>query len=203
MYEDMNALYSGAMTKYMSTEILGKVAPEKIPDIQNIAPDAEIGYTLEVDLEVTMHLHDFFADYPLTPEKQIVPENWLSLYNKRLVKDKEVRNGKYVSEEKLVQTLFSKKNYVIHYRTLQTYMKLVMKVTKIHGGLKFWQSLWMKDYIEENICKRKIVKANKDEFGVMYYKLKNNTVLGKQIENVYKHMRVKLLQIEENKKSGV
>ncbi|CAI2190078.1 7353_t:CDS:2 [Funneliformis geosporum] len=80
----------------MSTEILGKVAPEKIPDIQNIAPDAEIGYTLEVDLEVTMHLHDFFADYPLTPEKQIVPENWLSLYNKRLVKDKEVRNGKYV-----------------------------------------------------------------------------------------------------------
>src|SRR3990170_4080140 len=106
MDEDMNALYSGAMTQYMPTEILGKVAPEKIPDIQSIAPDAEIGYTLEVDLEAPVHLHDFFTDYPLVPEKQIVPENWLSLYNERLVKDKEVGNGKYVSGEKLVQTLF-------------------------------------------------------------------------------------------------
>ena len=91
MYEDMNALYSGAMTQYMPTEILDKVALEKIPDIQSIVPDAEIGYTLEVDLEVPVHLHDFFADYPLAPEKQIVPEDWLSLYNERLVNDKEVR----------------------------------------------------------------------------------------------------------------
>jgi hypothetical protein len=113
MYEDMNALYSGAMTQYMPTEILGKVALEKIPDIQNIAPDAEIGYTLEVDLEVPMHLHDFFADYPLASEKKIVPEDWLSLYNERLVNDKEVRGGKYMSGEKLVQTLFTKKNYVV------------------------------------------------------------------------------------------
>ncbi|CAI2186383.1 19273_t:CDS:2 [Funneliformis geosporum] len=74
------------MTQYMPTEILGKVVSEKIPDIQSIASDAEIGYILEVDLEVPMHLHDFFADYPLAPEKQIVSENWLSLYNERLIK---------------------------------------------------------------------------------------------------------------------
>ncbi|GBB92687.1 hypothetical protein RclHR1_20410002 [Rhizophagus clarus] len=75
LYEDMNALYS----------------------------NAEIGYTFEVDLEVPVHLHDFFADYLLTPEKQVVPENWLSLYNKKLVYDKEVRGDKYTSGEKLVQ----------------------------------------------------------------------------------------------------
>ncbi|PKC56999.1 hypothetical protein RhiirA1_473169 [Rhizophagus irregularis] len=63
-------------------------------------------------------------------------------------------------------------------------MKLGMKVTKIHDGLKFWQSPWMKEYIEENIRKRKIAKATGDEFGVMYYKLKNNAVFGKQMENV-------------------
>ena len=40
----MNALYSGAMTQYMPTEILGKVNPEEVPDIQSITPDAEIGY---------------------------------------------------------------------------------------------------------------------------------------------------------------
>ncbi|CAI2194874.1 13475_t:CDS:1, partial [Funneliformis geosporum] len=73
----------------MPTEILGKVSSEEIPNIQSITPDAKIGYMLEVDLEAPVHLHDFFADYSLTPEKQIVPENWLSLYNKRLVNDKE------------------------------------------------------------------------------------------------------------------
>src|SRR3990170_1872962 len=40
----------------------------------------------------------------------------------------------------------------------------------------------MKKYIEENICKCKIVKANGDEFGVIYYKVKNNAIFGKQIE---------------------
>ena len=69
MYEDMNALYSDAMTQL-----------EEVPD-KSIAPDAEIGYTLEVDLEALVHLHDYFADYPLMPEKQIVLEDWLSLYN--------------------------------------------------------------------------------------------------------------------------
>src|SRR5688572_2465745 len=58
----------------------------------------------------------------------------------------------------------------------------------------------MKDYIEENICKRKIAKVNRDEFEIMYYKLKNNAVFGKQIENIRKHMRVELLRTEEDKK---
>ncbi|CAG8754662.1 2294_t:CDS:2, partial [Cetraspora pellucida] len=178
MYEDMNALYSGAMTQYMPTEILEKVGPEDIPDIQSIAPDADIGYMLEIDLEAPIHLHDFFADYPLAPEKQIVPENWISPYNEKLVKDKDVGGGKYIVGEKLLQTL----------------------VTKIHSTLKFRQSSWMKDYIEENICKRKIAKTNKDNFGIMYYKLKNNAVFGKQMENVCKHMRVELLQPDQDKK---
>ncbi|CAJ0924946.1 14383_t:CDS:2 [Entrophospora sp. SA101] len=58
----------------------------------------------------------------------------------------------------------------------------------------------MKPYIEENIRKRKIAKASGDEFGVMYYKLKNNAVFGKQMENVRKHMRVELLKPDEDKK---
>ena len=63
-----------------------------------------------------------------------------------------------------------------------------MKVTKIHGALKFQQSPWMKDYIEKNIRKHKIAKANGNEFGVMYYKLKNNAVFGKHMATLCKHM---------------
>jgi hypothetical protein len=105
-----------------------------------------------------------------------------------------------MSREKLVQTLFTKKNYVVHYRALQTYMKFGMKVTKIYSALKFRQSPWMKKYIEKNIHKRKIAKANGNEFGIMYYKLKNNAVFGKQIKNIHKHMKIELLWTEEDKK---
>ncbi|CAG8838979.1 34711_t:CDS:2, partial [Gigaspora margarita] len=171
-----------------------------LPNIQSIAPDAEIGYMPKVDLEVPIHLQDFFADYSLAPKKQIVPKNWLSLYNERLVHNKEVGGGKYTLGEKLLQTLLPKKNYIVHYQALQTYMKFGMKVTKIHGSLKFKQSPWMKDYIEENIRKRKIAKANKEEFEVMYYKLKNNAVFGKQMKNVRKHIRVELLHSNQDKK---
>jgi len=58
----------------------------------------------------------------------------------------------------------------------------------------------MKEYIEENIHKRKIAKANGNEFRIMYCKLKNNAVFGKQMKNVHKHMRVKLFRTEEDKK---
>ncbi|CAJ0634281.1 10391_t:CDS:2 [Entrophospora sp. SA101] len=179
MYEDMNALYSGAMIQYLPTEILGKVAPEEIPNILEIPIDAEEGYLLEVDMEVPLNLHDLFNDYPLAPEKGVVPKNWLSPYNEDLVNDSEIGGGKYVLGEKLLQTLLPKKNYVVHYRALQLYISL---------GIK------------ENIRKRKIAKASGDEFGVMYYKLKNNAVFGKQMENVRKHMRVELLKPEEDKK---
>ncbi|CAG8507396.1 10770_t:CDS:2 [Funneliformis mosseae] len=77
------------LTVENSIQILGKISPEEVPDIQSISPNAEIGYILEVDLEAPVHLYDFFADYPLVSKKQIVSENWLSLYNERLVKDKE------------------------------------------------------------------------------------------------------------------
>src|SRR6266540_4658852 len=79
-------------------------------------------------------------------------------------------------------------------------MKFGIKVTKIHSALKFKQSPWMKEYIKENIRKHKIAKANGDEFRVIYYKLKNNAIFGKQMENVRKHMKVELLQIDEDKK---
>ncbi|CAG8474919.1 5080_t:CDS:2 [Racocetra persica] len=63
--------------------------------------DAKIGYILEVDLKAPVHLHDYFADYFLAPEKQIVPENWLSLYNEILLPSSpdiyEVQNEGYKS----------------------------------------------------------------------------------------------------------
>ncbi|CAI2176101.1 1041_t:CDS:1 [Funneliformis geosporum] len=103
-----------------------------------------------------------------------MPENWLSLYNEILVCDKAVGSEKYLFKEKLVHALFTMKNYVMHYHTFQTFG---LKITKIHDTLKFRQSPWMKEYIEENIRKRNNAKANGNEFRVIY-RLKNNAVDG-------------------------
>ncbi|CAB4386779.1 unnamed protein product [Rhizophagus irregularis] len=66
MYEDMNALYSGTMTQYMPTEILGKVDPEEVPDIQSIVPDADIG-TGRTDVIVTKFAWNFSGKLRIIP----------------------------------------------------------------------------------------------------------------------------------------
>ena len=57
--------------------------------------------------------------------------------------------------KKLIPNLSNKTNYVLHYRNLQMYLSLGMKLRKIHRILKFKQSNWMKTYVDFNIEKRK------------------------------------------------
>ena len=56
--------------------------------------------------------------------------------------------------KKLIPSLGSKTNDVVHYRNLQLYLSLKMKLTKIHRLLKFKQSHWMRKYIGFNDEKR-------------------------------------------------
>ena len=52
--------------------------------------------------------------------------------------------------KKLIPNLGDKTNYVVHYKNLQLYLSLGMKLTKMHKVLKFKHSDWMKKYIDFN-----------------------------------------------------
>ena len=90
----------------------------------------------------------------------------------------------------LIPNLGNKTNYVVHYRNLQLYLSLGMKLTKIHGVLEFKQSDWMKKYIDFNTEKR--MNAVND-FQKDFFKLIINSVYGKAMENLRKRIIARLV----------
>ena len=96
---------------------------------------------------------------------------------------------------KLIPNLSNKTNCVVHYRNLQLYLSLGMKLTKIHRLLKFKQSDQMKKYIDFNTEKR-INAANEFEEG--FFKLKIISVYGKIMENLRKRINARVLNNAED-----
>ena len=191
MYLDANNLYGWAMSQYLPTGGF-KWLSEKEVNLSKFDDEFEKGLILEVDLEYPKELHDLHNDYPLAAEKIKVTENMLSPFCKKIAEKFGVKIGLV---EKLVPTLFNKERYVLHYRNLQLYLSLGLKLTKIHRALEFDQSPWLKTYIDFNTQKR--AKA-KNSFEKDFFKLMNNSVFGKTMENLRKRQDIKLVTDEED-----
>ena len=160
IYLDANNLYGWAMSKKLPTHGFKWMEQTQLINWENIP------CILEVDLEYPHNLHDLHNDYPLAPEHVEM-------------------NG----VEKLIPNLNDKKKYVVHYEALKLYVKYGLRITKIHRGITFRESAWLKGYIDLNTQLR---KKSKNNFESNFFKLMNNSVFGKTIENVRKYTDIKL-----------
>ena len=188
MYLDANNLYGWAMSQYLPTggfKWMTKKRIDKI-DLAKYKKDSEKGLILEVDLEYPKELHDLHNDYPLAAEKLKVSDDMLSEYCKKIASKFNISAG-------LVHKLIPTK-YVLHYRNLQLYIELGLKVSKIHRVLEFDQSPWFKQYIDFNTKKRMNAK---NAFEKDFFKLMNNSVFGKTMENIRKRVDVRLITDEK------
>ena len=175
MYLDANNLYGCAMSeklpihsfKWLTSGEMEKLLNNRVVQIWEKTP-----CILEVDLEYPENLHDLHNDYPFCPERI------------------ECKNG----VEKLIPNLRNKTKYVIHYKNLIQCLKAGLKLKKIHRGIKFIESEWMKPYIEMNTNLRTQAKNN---FEKDFFKLMNNSVFGKTMENIRNRVNVKLVNTEE------
>ena len=188
MYLDANNLYVHSMSKplpYKNFKWSFNI------DLNNLQTGI-----YEVDIAIPEELHDKFKDYPLAPEIKSINEDMLSDYQKYL-NDK--LNIKYnVKDKKLILDLLPKKNYKVYYKNLEYYIKLGLKVTKVHRILTFDEKPFLKEYIDLNTELR---KQSKNDLEKDLFKLMNNAIFGKSMENVLNRSNIKLINNNPEKLS--
>lgn len=148
-------------------------------------------YIYEVDLEYPKHLHDLHNDYPLCPEHKQTTTNDYSPYQIDLINQLQIKEAKV---DKLISSLNNKSKYIIHGRNLKQCLELGMKLTKVHRVVSFNQAPFMRTYINLNTILR--AQAN-TKFEKDFFKLLNNAVFGKQMENVRNRINFELVSCKE------
>ena len=171
MYLDANNLYGWAMSEPLPVDGFKWLSPCELPHWKYITSKDGVGCILEVDLEYPGELHDMHSEYPLAPES-------LKINN----------------VDKLIPNLQNKTKYTLHYKNLQQYLGLGMVLKKVHRGIKFNEQPWLKDYIQLNTDLR--AKGTTD-FEKDFFKLMNNCVFGKTMENVRNRVDFRLVTDED------
>ena len=170
-YLNGNSLYGWAMSQPLPTGEFRWVKFRKNRNpktiVEELAVKKDYGYLLEVDIRYPKNLHDYHNDLSFMCEKTKI-------------------NG----VEKLVPNLYYKRKYVIHVKALAQALEHGLVLEKIHRCIKFKQSAWMKEYIDFNTRLRTAARNN---FEKDFYKLMNNSVFGKTMENIRKHRNIKLV----------
>ena len=145
--------------------------------MKNYNEESDEGYFFEVDVPYLEKLRELHNDLPFLSERM-----------------------KIEKVGKLVANLYDKTEFVIHIRNLKQTLNQTLNhgllFKKVHRVITFTQNAWIKPYIDMNTDLRKNAKNN---FEKDFFKLMNNAVFSKTMENVRKHRDIKLVLIEIRK----
>ena len=174
-YLDANNLYGWEMSKKFPVNGFKWIDNKEINEefIKNYNENDNKGYIFEVDVKYPKRLHDLHSDLPILPERM------------------EINKCK-----KLVCNLFNKKKYLSHINTLKQALNHGLKLKKNHRIIEFNQEAWLKPYINMNTELR---KEAKNDFETDLFKLMNNSVFGKTMENIRKHRDIKLVTTDKKR----
>ena len=140
---------------------------------KNYNENSDEGYFLEIDIDYPKQLQSSHKDLPFLPERR-----------------------KLVKVKRLVYSIGDKEKYVIHIRALKQALNNGLKLKEVHRVIKFQQKAWLKPYIDMNT---KLRKEAKNEFEKDSFKLMNNSVFGKKMENVREYRDIKLVTTEKRR----
>lgn len=176
-YIDANNLYGWAMSQKLPIEEFTFLSHSEVENfnVREYDDQSNFGYILEVDLEYPDSIHDAHNYLPFCPQNKIP------------------YGGKI---QKLITDLTDKENYRIHIKKLQLCLEQGLVLRKIHKILKFKQSAWLEPYITLNTNHR---KSATNEFEKNFFKLMNNAVYGKTMENVEKRRDIRLVTNYNNR----
>ena len=206
-YLDANNLYGNAMNKKLALNGYKWADKSIFTDdfIKNYDDEGDKGYLIQVDVEYPKELHSAYEDLPFLPEKRIKLDKE---FEHKVTKDIKKTHKKvyktfnitHEPENELIATVQDKNKYVVNISTLKQALKHGLKLPKVHRVIEYNQSNWLKPYIDKNTALRKVAK---NEFEKDFFKLMNNSVFGKMIENVRKRREIKLIVTEERRKKLV
>ena len=141
--------------------------------MKNYNENSDVRYFLEVDVEYPKKLFALHKDLSFLPERK-----------------------KLEKLEKPVCGIEDKDKYVTHIRALKQALNHWLILKRVHRVIQFNQEAWLKPYIDMNT---KLRKEAKNEFEKYFFKLMNNAVFGKTMENVRKHRDIKLVTTDKRR----
>ena len=189
IYLDAKNLYGYAMCKFLPTSRFKRIDPKEFYLNKHTSSSSK-GCALKVDLEFPKELWELHNDYPLAPDKIKIRREMLSDYQLKIT---DLYNIPIGNVKKLLHNFSDKEKYLIHHGNLKLYLRLWLKLKKIHCVLEFSQCQWLKQYVEFNTQKKNRSRKNGDKYGKALFQLMNNAACGKAMENLRNRIDVKLV----------
>ena len=173
---DANNLYGWAMSQPLLVSGFKWVKNKSrfaVVFIFNYDVYSDVGYIFEAAIIYPEKIHGEHKDIPFLAQKEKV--------NKC---------------QKLICSVKDKGKYVIHIRALKQALKYGLVLEEVHRVIKFNQKAWLKPYIDLNTELRKNANNESDKD---FFKLMNNSVFGKTMENVRNYRDIKLVRTNKRR----